>query len=120
MDNKEILRRTLKSLFESYRGRDSEFVKYFSPNYMQWANGKNSNFNDLIEHFDKLGETRPNRKIDFIDIVSEGDIVFDQHVVTIIVSETEILEVDVFAKWTIKNGLIVGCEELTRQRDKAQ
>ncbi|PMS32628.1 SnoaL-like protein [Trinickia symbiotica] len=117
MDNQAIIRRALKSLFEAYRGLDSEFVKYFSRDYVQWANGKITNFDQLIAHFDKLGETRPNRKIAFIDMVSEGDIVFDQHVVTATLSDEDVIQVDVFAKWTVKNGLITRCEELTRQRE---
>lgn len=118
MENKEILRRALTSLFEDYRGRDSEFMNYFSPDYHQWANGQDTDLSGLIEHFDKLQEIRPDRKIEFIDIVSDGDIVFDQHVVTATLSETKKIQVDVFAKWIIRNGLIVRCEELTRHRDQ--
>jgi len=117
MTNKEILTRALKSLFENYKGTDSEFISLFSKDFIMWANGKLSNFDELVAHFDELQKTVPNRKIEFIDIVSEGDCVFDEHTVTITLESGGIKIVDVLAKWTIKDGQITRCSELTRPRD---
>lgn len=118
-DNAETLKRALRSLFEEYRGTNSDFMRHFSLNFVQWANGRTSNLTDLISHFDKMEETRPNRTIRFIDVVAAGDVVFDQHVVTATVPEGDDLVVDVFAKWTFKDGQIMRCDELTRHRESA-
>lgn len=120
MDNKAILRRALKSLFEEYRGSDSEFMKLFSTDFTLWVNGETSDYEAFLAHFEELSETAPDRRIDFVDMVAEGDLVFDQHVVTVIRSPDDQTIVDVFAKWTIADGLIIRCEELTRHRDASE
>lgn len=120
IDNVETLKRALKSLFEDYRGTDSDFMRYFSPDYVQWANGRTSNLADLIAHFDGMQGTRPNRTIRFVDVVAAGELVFDQHVVTASIPDGDDLVVDVFAKWTIVGGRIVRCDELTRHRDASE
>ena len=117
MDNKEVIRTALTSLFEDYRGKDSAFIKYFAPDFILWANGKTSDLEAFFAHFERLQLSIPNRTIDFVDLVSEGDIVFDQHVVTAIRSPDDKDFVDVFAKWTVVNGLITRGEELTRRRE---
>jgi predicted SnoaL-like aldol condensation-catalyzing enzyme len=120
MDNKEIIRRALKSLFEDYRGSHSEFIKYFSSDFRLWMNGKTMGLTDFLAHFEKLQESLPDRRIDFVDLVAGGNTVFDQHVVTAIRSPDDREFVDVFAKWTVVDGLITGCEELTRHREASE
>lgn len=116
-DKKAVVRRALKSLFEDYRGADSEFASLFSPDYQQWANGEAMSYSELLAHFAKLQTTAPNRRIDFVDMACEGDIVFDHHLVTIIHSPDDREHVDVFAKWTVRKGRITHCEELTMCRN---
>lgn len=115
--NKDVLVRALKSLFEDYRGAESEFVGLFSPDFHLWANGVTRDLNGLIAHFDELEKTAPVRTIDFIKVVAEADTVFTQHVVTVALTEDTSKVVDVFARWTLINGQITDCQELTRQRE---
>jgi predicted SnoaL-like aldol condensation-catalyzing enzyme len=120
MNNKDILVRALKSLLEDYKGRNSEFMNLIAESFHMWVNGVTRDLPGLIEHFEELELTVPSRKIEFVDIVAEGDIVFSQHVVTAALGDNHFRVVDVFAKWTFKNGRITECQELTRARNDSR
>lgn len=65
MNNKEIVQRALKSLFEDYRGPASEFMQYFAPTFTMWANGNESDLAAFLAHFARLEVTVPDRTVEF-------------------------------------------------------
>lgn len=118
MNSESTVREGLQFLFENYRDDRSEFLKHFSPEFTMWKDGVTTNLDDLVAHFAKLQTTAPDRFIHFVDLVANETLVFEQHTVTVRRAEG-IEQVDVFAKWTVREGRITACEELTRRRPDA-
>lgn len=107
MNNKEIVQRALKSLFEDYRGPASEFMLYFAPTFTMWANGNESDLAALLAHFARLEVTVPDRTVEFLDVLSEGDVVFTRHIVTILHASGQKEYVDVFARFKIASAALM-------------
>ncbi|GFM69752.1 nuclear transport factor 2 family protein [Pseudomonas capsici] len=115
MKSESTVRDGLLFLFENYKDDRSEFLRHFSTEFTMWKDGVTTNLDDLIAHFANLQASAPNRSIHFVDMVASETLVFEQHTVTVRRAES-IEQVDVFAKWTVRNGRITACEELTRRR----
>lgn len=117
-DNKQIIYKFLKSIFENYKGDKSEFIQLLSKDFVLWDSGKTKNYNEFLEHFAEIHRKIKQHKVDFINIVEDSNIVFTHHIVTVIRDESDITKVEVFAEWTVADGLVQKVSEVKYIHEK--
>lgn len=113
MDNKEIIRSAFRDIFGSDKVDEAKVALYFSPEYIQHVDGKTINYAQFIKHLHEQRKTLASIKVTFLTIASEGDIVFSNHLITATKHDGAELQGKVIAQFTVKDGKIVGCDELT-------
>lgn len=109
--NKQVVYKMLKSIFEDYATDGRAYENLIAKNYIQWADGQTSNYNELLSHFERLHKSQT-QTVNFITLIEEGDIVFSRHVVTVYKENEPERNIEVFAEWTVINGLIEKCREV--------
>ena len=106
-------------MFQDVFARDSfdrqVLDRYFSPKFVQHADGKTLDFCGLVDHVAELKRTVTDLRFTFEQMIAEGDTVMDIHrVVGRKRVGGEPLAVRLFSRWVIENGKIVLCDELSR------
>ncbi len=93
---------------------ESKIARYFSPDYRQVVDGKSLNYDDFINHMSALKAQTRKMRLSIKAAIGEGDTVFTQHYVKVEKNEGGWSEFEVFARFTLLEGKIHRCEELTR------
>jgi predicted SnoaL-like aldol condensation-catalyzing enzyme len=112
--NKALIRRMFHDVF----GKDSfdkeALERYFSPKFIQHADGKTLDFDGLVDHVRELKRTVTGLRFQFEYMLAEGNQVMDVHRVE---GEKRVggkFTVRLFSLWLIDSGKIVLCDELSR------
>ncbi|MCH9644171.1 MAG: nuclear transport factor 2 family protein [Gammaproteobacteria bacterium] len=113
MDNKELIKGSFRDIFESESIDDAMVAKYFHPDYKQYVDGKELDYNQFIEHVKQLTSAVSSAKVEFQHLVAEGDSVCSVHIASGIKPDGRKVRAKVIAYFEIKEGLIVLCDELT-------
>lgn len=87
--------------------------EYFSPDYIQYVDGKKINYNDFIKHIQLLKNKISKMSISIKSIVAEDNIVFTNHEVFTIMSDGRTGKTKVIAEFRLNKGKIYYCDELT-------
>ena len=114
MENKEVIKAAFRAAFDSDTVREEAVTRYFSRDYIQHVDGKTIGYVQFIEHLRAQRETIASFHIEFLAMASEGDIVFTNHKVRAVKKDGNEIEAKVIAQFTVCNGQIIACDELTR------
>lgn len=86
----------------------------FAPDYQQYVDGKQLDFADFVTHMATLKKLTRSMEVTLLAIASQQDEVLTHHRVAIRKRDGNDSEVEVFAHFTLQDGMIIRCEELTR------
>ena len=113
MENKEFIKEGFKRMFET-SAFDEAFIRtMLASSYIQHVDGKTLVFEDFIRHLKALKEKTQSIKIHFKTLATEGEVVFSNHVVTVIMNDHSQTMIHVIAEFHIKEGKVYYCDELT-------
>lgn len=113
MNPKEVVLNSFRDLLENPNASQSDLEKWFSPEYKQNVDGKQMNYDGFKNHFMELSKAAKSFKVDIVDILSEGNLVFTNHIVHVIKKSGEEVDLKVLALFKVENAKIISCDELT-------
>lgn len=113
-DPKSIVLRAFKDVVEARFFDQAAIELCFSENYKQCVDGKILKYSEFLEHLRKQKERIAEAKVTIIEMISEKSIVFTNHEVDVVAIDGARSKFKVIAQFTVLNGKIVACDELTR------
>jgi len=112
-NNKELVMTAFRDIFESEQFDIEVVARYFSSDYIQHVDGATIDYEQFIKHLKEQRIAVASFHVSFLSIASEDNIVFTNHLVTAIKKDGGKIKVKVMAQFTVKDGKIVACDELT-------
>ncbi len=88
-------------------------AEYFSPHYQQWVDGKSLDFDGFVQHMAAVKAATSSVCIEIQAIAENGNEVLTHHRVSVVKPDASEAVIDVFARFTLCEGMIVRCQELT-------
>lgn len=110
---KHIIQEVFSSILENPVFDLSLIEKYFSKDYIQLVDHHQLNYEEFILHIKKLKEKVAEQKIDILNYAENENIIFTHHIAKSILKDGTVVRHKVLAEFTIQNGKIIGCDELT-------
>lgn len=110
---KHIIQKVFSTILENPVFDLSLIEKYFSKDYIQLVDHHQFNYEEFILHIKKLKEKIAEQKIDILNYAENGNIIFTHHIASSILKDGTIVKHKVLAEFTIQDGKIIGCDELT-------
>lgn len=110
---KHIIQQVFNTILENPVFDLSLIEKYFSKDYIQFVDHHQLNYEEFILHIKKLKEKVAEQKIDILNYAENGNIIFTHHIAKSILKDGSIVKHKVLAEFTILEGKIIGCDELT-------
>jgi len=114
MNNRTLTLNALQVLLTNPEFDEAEIAQYFAPNYQQTVNGLELDYAEFVTHVAKLKKDTKNRRITILACAAEGEHVFTHHQVNADKTNGESVMFEVIANFTLTEGKIVRCQELTR------
>ncbi|ANR81080.1 hypothetical protein BBB57_12065 [Kosakonia sacchari] len=93
---------------------EAKIREFFSPDYQQVVDGQLLDFTGFVEHMAKLKHLTHAIDVTVVAIAGQNNDVLTHHLVAVSKKDGTQAHIDVFAHFTLENGLITRCEELTR------
>ncbi|MDN2485132.1 nuclear transport factor 2 family protein [Kosakonia sacchari] len=93
---------------------EAKIREFFSPDYQQVVDGQLLDFTGFVEHMAKLKHLTHAIDVTVVAITGQNNDVLTHHLVAVSKKDGTQAHIDVFAHFTLENGLITRCEELTR------
>lgn len=87
---------------------------FFAPSYHQTVNGIELDYAHFVAHMAKLKHMTNAMELTILTIAQQEETVLTHHLVNISKTNGECAMTEVFASFTLKNGRILHCQELTR------
>ncbi|NOH69949.1 nuclear transport factor 2 family protein [Vibrio pectenicida] len=114
MDNRTLALNALQVMLTKPEFDQAEIAQYFAPSYQQTVNGLELDYVEFVAHVAKLKKDTKNRRITILACAAEGEHVFTHHQVSAEKANGESVMFEVIANFTLTEGKIVRCQELTR------
>ncbi len=111
--NKILLKEAIQKGLVNMNATPAEFHPYYSKDYIQNVDGKTLNYAEFLAHMDDLHKTLESLKIEFLDMLAEGDKVATRHIAHATKKDGKKVEVLVVAVFGFQAGKIISCDELT-------
>ncbi|PKF73655.1 hypothetical protein [Chryseobacterium sp. PMSZPI] len=86
---------------------------YFSKDYVQFVDHLQLDYEDFVLHIKKLKEKISKQSIEILHYAENGNIIFTNHHVESLLKDGSMVKHKVLAEFTIQNGKIIQCDELT-------
>jgi len=113
MNYKEIVKKGFDLLSQKGGINDEEIAAYFHRDYRQYVDGKELDYAGFVAHMKAQQNVVAKMNIYFKNIIQEDNIVFTNHVVDIWKKDGGKIKIHVIAQFTMKDGKVIGCDELT-------
>src|SRR5215469_3623475 len=117
--NKAFIRRMFQDVFANDSFDQEVLERYFSPKFIQHADGKTLDFAGLLDHVRELKRAVAHLHFSFEYMLAEGNKVMDVHRVTADKRAGGTISARLFSLWVIEDGRIVLCDELSRLEEGA-
>ena len=111
--NKTLLKQMFHDMFESGSFDERVINRYFSPKYVQHADGTTLNFDGFVDHVRELKRVVVKLEVTFEQMVAEGNKVMEIHRVKGEKRDGSKFRVRLMSFWIIEDGKIVLCDELS-------
>lgn len=112
-NNKSLITESFRNIVENMNVDEKIYEKYFSPDYVQYVDGKEFNYSDLIHHMKAQKGVINSAKVTVKYIVAEQDKVSTIHIVEGVTKDGKAFKVQVNALFIIRDNKIILCDELT-------
>lgn len=89
-------------------------TELFSRDYCQMVDGNTLNFEQFLQHMALLKQITRSMTLEILAMVAEGDAVLTHHLVNVEKHDGSQSQIRVLAHFTVRNGKIQSCVELTR------
>ncbi|PWU07063.1 MAG: hypothetical protein C5B47_06660 [Verrucomicrobia bacterium] len=109
-----IVSYVLKQLERLHTTSLSKLFSYFADDYSQCADGHELNYQEFVQHIHALQKTTTCLVVNIVAISGENNDVLTHHRVTATQLNGTQSEIEFFAHFTVMNGKIIRCEELSR------
>ncbi|UXY11534.1 nuclear transport factor 2 family protein [Kosakonia sp. ML.JS2a] len=93
---------------------EAKIREFFSPQYRQYVDGESLDFRGFVEHMAKLKQLAESIEVTMVAIAGQHQDVLTHHHVAVSKKGGGVSHVDVLAHFTLQDGMIIRCEELTR------
>lgn len=93
---------------------EAKIREFFSPDYQQVVDGQALDFAGFVDHMAKLKHLTHAINLTVVAIARQNNEVLTHHLVAVSKKDGSQAHIEVFAHFTLENGLITYCEELTR------
>jgi hypothetical protein len=114
MDITQRIALALQSVVCHPEHNEAKIREFFSPDYQQVVDGQLLDFRGFVEHMAKLKHLTHAINLTVVAIAGQNNDVLTHHLVAVSKKDGSQAHIDVFAHFTLENGLITSCEELTR------
>lgn len=114
MDNQTITLNALQMLLTNPEFDPAKIEQYFAPSYRQTVNGLELGYAEFVAHVAKLKEDTKNRRVTVLACAADEEHVFTHHQVSADKANGNSVKFEIFAHFTLFEGKIVRCQELTR------
>ncbi|EKT56365.1 nuclear transport factor 2 family protein [Providencia sneebia] len=114
MSNITFVQEALSQVLGENIGSIDVIEQYFSPDYIQIVDGKEINYAEFVAHLNALKDVVDTLTVTFKSIAEGKNCVHTQHIAHAKKKNGDVSEFEVFACFTLCNGKIIRCEELTR------
>jgi predicted SnoaL-like aldol condensation-catalyzing enzyme len=111
--NKSLIRQMFQDVLERDAFDETVIARYFSPSYIQHADGKTLDYAGLVNHVREVKRTATKLRFIFEQMLAEGNRVMDIHRVEGGKRTGGRFAVRLFSLWVIEDGKIVLCDELS-------
>jgi predicted SnoaL-like aldol condensation-catalyzing enzyme len=112
--NKALIEQMFRDMFESDSFDQRIIDRYFSPTYVQHADGTTLNFSGFVDHVRELKRTVAKLEVTFEQMVAEGNKVMEIHRVEGQKRNGNRFAARLMSFWIIEEGRIVLCDECSR------
>ncbi|AMO47061.1 SnoaL-like domain-containing protein [Kosakonia oryzendophytica] len=93
---------------------EAKIRAFFSPQYRQYVDGESLDFHGFVDHMARLKQLTHAIEVTIIAIAHADQEVLTHHRVVVSKKAGGQSHVDVLAHFTLQDGMIIRCEELTR------
>lgn len=114
IQNKQLIKDAFSQIVESTSADEKVIADFFHPKYQQYVDGQQLDYSDFIQHMIVQKGVISNTVVNFKNIVAEDELVFTNHEVIATKNDGSIIKVHILAEFTIADGKIIRCDELTR------
>ncbi|WP_176193272.1 nuclear transport factor 2 family protein [Salmonella enterica] len=94
---------------------ETQIARYFSDEYQQQVDGKCIDYKGFIAHMELLKKLTCSINVSVLAIAAKNNDVLTHHRVYVEKKNGSRSVIDVLAHFTLRDNLIIRCEELTRQ-----
>ncbi|WP_158963062.1 nuclear transport factor 2-like protein [Myroides fluvii] len=109
----KLVEAMLHTIIEGQAYNERDIQHYFSPKYKQIVDQVQLDFAGFKQHIHKLKELIASVEITILNTASRGNTVFTKHLVSSVLKDGICYKHKVMAEFTIEEGKITRCEELT-------
>ncbi len=104
----------LNTVLSQPEHQETTIGNFFAPDYRQTVNGISLNYRDFVSHLAILKQLTRSMTVKVLTIASQENRVLTHHQVTACKTGGGKSVSEVFACFTVREGRIVECQELTR------
>ena len=113
-NNIQCITRALEAVISRPEHDEQTIASFFAANYRQTVNGIELDYVRFVSHMAKLKQIAGAMELKILAIAQQENQVLTHHVVNVCKKNGERAVTEVFAHFTLENGRIVSCHELTR------
>lgn len=110
---KQIIQEVFSNILENPVFDLPLIEKYFSKDYIQFVDQQQLNYEQFILHIKKLKEKVAEQKVNILNYAENGNIIFTHHIAKSVLKDGSMVRHKVLAQFTIQEGKIIQCDELT-------
>lgn len=115
--DKQTFKKAFTDFLESSEVNEKDIEKFFSKDYIQYADGEKLNYHEFIEHMYTLKKSVKYLNVNIKSIAQENEIIFTNHLISGKTKDDKMFSGEVIAEFRIKNNQIYYCNELTHMTD---
>lgn len=112
--NIQYIAQALEAIISCPEHNEQTIESFFAPNYRQTVNGIELDYAHFVAHMAKLKQITHSMELKILTLAAQGNKVLTHHLVNISKTNGERVLTEVFASFTLENGHIIRCQELTR------
>jgi ketosteroid isomerase-like protein len=114
-----FLQRVFACLFDAETPA-AALSEFFAPDNQQEANGARLDFDEFIDHAQTIKSTIENASVEFEEIVVQGNLIADIHIVEARKKDGTAVRFQVIAFYRLRDGKITNVRELTHMMQGAE
>jgi hypothetical protein len=112
-ETKQWLKQVFAEVVENMAATETDYAKYFSPDYIQHVDGTTLNYQDFVAHMKAQKMVMKSLKVSFLRMVVEDNKIATVHQVNAVKKNGGEIEAKIIAFFEIKDNKIILCDELT-------